>query len=126
MNLWTSIYDADIDYGPSLQIENRSKGARDPENGMVWKKQLKLDTTKQKLQHKSSINIQKRTPYKTFSNINDDFWTFPMREMIDLFCWRSTTAIFSSSSTTWSSSWPKWIWITGTQIYVMAGKQIHH
>lgn len=41
---------------------------------------------------------------ETFSSINDDLCTFPMREMIDL-CWRRlTTAIFSSSSTTWSSS----------------------
>lgn len=40
----------------------------------------------------------------TFSNISDDLCTFPIREIMDLFWRRLTTAIFSSSSTTWSSS----------------------
>jgi hypothetical protein len=47
---------------------------------------------------------KRKVQWSTFSNIREDLWTFPMREIIDLRCRRLTTAIFSSSSTTWSSS----------------------
>lgn len=82
------------------------------EHGIPVRREVHELRKKRKIIHywkKTSIDtIHCREKYTTFSSISEEYWTFPMSEMIDLCCRRFTNAIFSSSSSMWSSSCYVW------------------